>query len=296
MRPPHERATSSGWGATKTWVMAGRVYRARRAAGQLWEPAGTDQRDEDARAVRRLAPLVAVANDEGEDLQIALTDRDDQSTAIGELVAQFGRDGRCRRGHDDPVVWRAVRVAEAPVSESDLDPVVEPKRGQARGRLLGQVGVALQARHVRAKPGQDRRLVAGAGAEFQDPIAGSGCEQLGHPGDHPGLADGLAVLDRDRFVRVRLAPVPLVDEPLARDRTHRLEDSLIADAAATQLIADHPPALVEPARVPSTEHPLEDSPATWARTAAGASGRRALRVPGRDRGRPAPTQPGQVPS
>ena len=28
MRPPHESATSSGCGATKTWVMAGRVYRA----------------------------------------------------------------------------------------------------------------------------------------------------------------------------------------------------------------------------------------------------------------------------
>ncbi len=28
MSPPHERATSSGCGATKTWVMAGRVYRA----------------------------------------------------------------------------------------------------------------------------------------------------------------------------------------------------------------------------------------------------------------------------
>ena len=27
MSPPHESATSSGWGATKTWVMAGRVYR-----------------------------------------------------------------------------------------------------------------------------------------------------------------------------------------------------------------------------------------------------------------------------
>ena len=34
MRPPHESATSSGCGATKTWVMAGRVYRAARPAGR----------------------------------------------------------------------------------------------------------------------------------------------------------------------------------------------------------------------------------------------------------------------
>jgi hypothetical protein len=32
IRPPQERATSSGCGATKMWVMAGRVYRAGPAA------------------------------------------------------------------------------------------------------------------------------------------------------------------------------------------------------------------------------------------------------------------------
>ena len=35
MRPPHESATSSGCGATKTWVMAGRVYRASRAGSRV---------------------------------------------------------------------------------------------------------------------------------------------------------------------------------------------------------------------------------------------------------------------
>ena len=40
--PPHESATSSGWGATKTWVMAGEytVHRPRVAA---WPHAGPDQ-------------------------------------------------------------------------------------------------------------------------------------------------------------------------------------------------------------------------------------------------------------
>src|SRR6476661_6665764 len=41
MSPPHESATSSGCGATKTWVMAGRVYRAPpglRGSGQALRP------------------------------------------------------------------------------------------------------------------------------------------------------------------------------------------------------------------------------------------------------------------
>src|SRR6476620_1522049 len=61
MSPPHESATSSGCGATKTWVMAGRVYRAAPAGrgSSAFETFRTDERDEDAVAVGLLEPVVA---------------------------------------------------------------------------------------------------------------------------------------------------------------------------------------------------------------------------------------------
>ena len=72
MSPPHESATSSGCGATKTWVMAGRVYRAapagRRSSAR--EAFGADERDEDAVAVGLLEPVVAVAGDDRQELPI----------------------------------------------------------------------------------------------------------------------------------------------------------------------------------------------------------------------------------
>src|SRR4029079_3746338 len=96
IRPPHESATSSGWGATKTWVMAGRVYRAgwsRRVTGR--EPAGPDERHEDAAAVGRLGPVVAVAVDEHEDLLVAWPDGDHEAAAgRPQLVAPLDRARR----------------------------------------------------------------------------------------------------------------------------------------------------------------------------------------------------------
>src|SRR4051812_9598048 len=57
--PPQESATSSGCGATKTWVMAGRVYRRPLPATLRLEPLLADQRHEHHRAVIGLGPRVA---------------------------------------------------------------------------------------------------------------------------------------------------------------------------------------------------------------------------------------------
>src|ERR671927_236703 len=98
MRPPQERATSSGCGATKTWVMAGRVYRALPARDS--EPA---------------APGGPASDDEGQRLVVARTDGDDEPTSLGELVAQLVRDRWRRSRHDDPVPWRAVAITQTAV-------------------------------------------------------------------------------------------------------------------------------------------------------------------------------------
>src|SRR5262245_25178783 len=129
MRPPQERATSSGCGATKTWVMAGRVYRAVPAAraprASRREAARADERHEDARPVRRLVPVIPAPRDEGQDLEVARPDRDDEATAVRQLVAQRRRDAWRGGGHDDPVPRRTAGVAETAVQGADLDAIAE---------------------------------------------------------------------------------------------------------------------------------------------------------------------------
>src|SRR5688500_3968150 len=137
MSPPQDRAASSGWGATKTWVMAGRVYRAGRSlrAGSI-VPAGlADERHEDDGPVVALDPLVASAHDEDQLLVRPAADRDHEAAAVLiELAAKRLRDRGRGCGHDDPVPWRAGRVAEAAVTDPDRDRAAEV---QARDTQAG---------------------------------------------------------------------------------------------------------------------------------------------------------------
>src|SRR5688572_22825811 len=88
--PPHERATSSGCGATKTWVMGGEYTGGSGAPARLAE-----QRDEDAGAVRALDPLVAVPRDHEQLLGPSAADRDHQAAPVAQLVPERLRDGGC---------------------------------------------------------------------------------------------------------------------------------------------------------------------------------------------------------
>src|SRR6476646_10298793 len=84
--PPQESATSSGCGATNTWVMARRVYRRPPVESvRCARPAGcADERDEHARPVRAFEPLVAVPLHDDQALLAGATDRDDQPAAVAE--------------------------------------------------------------------------------------------------------------------------------------------------------------------------------------------------------------------
>src|SRR3990170_1288110 len=56
IRPPQERATSSGWGATKTWVTSEEdsIAASTRGDASALEAVAPDERDEDDRLERRL--------------------------------------------------------------------------------------------------------------------------------------------------------------------------------------------------------------------------------------------------
>src|SRR4051812_38197742 len=120
MRPPHERAASSGCGATMTWVMASEYSR------RLLPPALlADQRDEGAGAVVVLEVARPAALDHEQVLLAPGADRDHEPAAIGELCLQRAGHARRGRGDDDPVPRGAVNPADAAVAGDDRDPVPE---------------------------------------------------------------------------------------------------------------------------------------------------------------------------
>src|SRR5512140_878147 len=127
--PPHDSATSSAWGAMKTWVIGSEdrtsgVGRGGAAAryGASGRPAAlADERHEHDRSVGPLPPFRrGLAFDDDQLLDVARPDRDDEASAHCELLPQRVRDGGGRGGHDDPVPRRAVGIAGARVTRDDL--------------------------------------------------------------------------------------------------------------------------------------------------------------------------------
>ena len=65
-----------------------------------------------------------------------------------------------------------------------------------------QLVMRLDGVDVARKPGQDRRLIAGPGAYFQNLIIRREVKPLGHEGDDEGLGYRLLAFDGQRFVGV----------------------------------------------------------------------------------------------
>jgi hypothetical protein len=65
--------------------------------------------------------------------------------------------------------------------------------------------------------GQDRRLIARPGADFQHAVPGLGIEEIGHQCDQEGLRDRLAFTDRERSVLIGKGLLEERHEPMARD-------------------------------------------------------------------------------
>ena len=86
---------------------------------------------------------------------------------------------------------------------------------------------------------EDRRLVAGAGADLQHPLGAFELQGLGHQGDNVGLGDGLAAADGQGKVPVGMGLHGVLDEQVPRHLAHGLEHPRIADAARHQLLLDH---------------------------------------------------------
>ena len=122
-----------------------------------------------------------------------------------ELVRQRGA-GRAarRRGDVDRVEGRVLgQPARAVADDAASRSRRPPPRGRARP-ARDSAGVALDAPHVRGEPGEQRGVVARAGADVEHPLAAVELEQLAHARDHERLGDRLARADRQR----RRCPTP----------------------------------------------------------------------------------------
>src|SRR5664279_559276 len=148
--PPQERATSSGWGATKTWVMAGEYTDRPGPDPDLRPAACAAERHEDAGAVAGGDQLRAAPLHENQLLLPPTAHRDHQPSTVGELLDQRVRHGGRPRGHDDPGPWRVGRRTKAAVADPDLDASPEGQRLDALVRRIGKLRQPLDAQHVAA--------------------------------------------------------------------------------------------------------------------------------------------------
>ena len=179
IRPPQERATSSGWGATKTWVMAGRVYRARPARS----------RHRSARPANPPAPMSGTKTQApcGVSVQsLPVADRR-ASAPAGRAARPGSRAGRRRRaGRGARPGWPARppsrgcrrtapgRLARGCRRRPGPRRVPDAVRSSRAARAPGAAssGWRSMVRHLAPSAARIGRLVARAGAELEHPIAG----------------------------------------------------------------------------------------------------------------------------
>ena len=124
IRPPQERATSSGWGATKMWVMAAEYIEAARRSAQPHPSSPTSGTNTHGPS-DDLAPLVAVADDQEQLLLDARPDRDDETAAVSASCSRSGA------GIDGAA---AVTMIPANGARSGAPRLIRRRRGPRRGR------------------------------------------------------------------------------------------------------------------------------------------------------------------
>lgn len=115
--------------------------------------------------------------------------RNDQTPTVVELITPrlgyFGRTG----GYHNPVVGRALRVSQRPITNDDLH-LPEPVVLEALPSGLRQVGFELDGYNttfLANNGGEQCGVVPGAGADFEDPVPRFEVTQLQHGGDNRGL-------------------------------------------------------------------------------------------------------------
>ena len=159
-------------------------------------------------------------------------DRRDQPASDAELRLEGGRassrvaaarlmasNGACSGSPRDPSPVRQVTFSR-------------PSSVSVRAARSAQLGMAFDRPHVSGEAGEQRGVVARAGADVEHPVVGGELEQLEHPGHDQRLGDRLVTGDGQRDVLVGAVPIARRDKALARHTGDGGQDALVSDGGA----------------------------------------------------------------
>jgi len=168
-----------------------------------------------------------------------MADWDDHDSGVAELLDERRRRLWPPGCDDDAVKGRLLRPAQGAVVQLQPD----AKTAHVHESLLGRqvkLADALDAVDFHAHGREDRRLIARARADFQDPQIRRRLQQLGHQRDNVWLRNGLAQPDRQGVVLVGLGSKRLLHEEVPGHDAHGLEHRSIRDAPGLDLFRNHP--------------------------------------------------------
>jgi hypothetical protein len=158
-----------------------------------------------------------------------------------QLVNQGSWDQIGRRRNHHLVERGVLGPAEIAVRDADFD-VGVALSFQQLACPLGQLVDEFDAINPAGQLGEHRRLVAPAGADFEDEIVGLELEEVRHHRDHERLRDCLVEADRQWPVKVRIRLDLDRHELVPRDLGHCVEDSIIQGGFAdlgSEMSRDH---------------------------------------------------------
>jgi hypothetical protein len=139
-----------------------------------------------------------------------------------------------RGGDYDGIEWSRLLPSEVPISIFHPDFIVS-QVFQALGRLLRQVPVNFNRVHLVGQLGQNGCLIARAGPNLQDFLSRLYLKDLGHQGHDIGLRDRLSFSDGQGMIRIGLASQGGINEKMARNPAHDLQDFRVGDIPAFEV-------------------------------------------------------------
>ena len=178
----------------------------------------------------------ALASGNANELLVVMTlaDRHDQDTVDIELIDEkLRRLWRCG-GHYYSREWRLLGPALVAIARPGRD-VVQAEFGKSRFRLGQQTGVPLNRINPPTQFAQNGGLISRTGANFEHSQAVVQPQRLGHVRNDVGLADRLALIDRQRVVVVGTIRKRVEHEGLAGHPLDGSEHAGVGNALFAQL-------------------------------------------------------------
>src|SRR5215469_9841314 len=132
---------------------------------------------------------------------VILADRRHENSSGGQPIDQGRWHFRGRSGHEHALIGRLLGPAFGPVAESAND-IAQAQLLEAALGIAQQLAMPFDRKDPAAKMRQNGGLITGTRADLKDVLALAEFKFLGHQRNDIGLADGLAVADRQGYVLI----------------------------------------------------------------------------------------------